>query len=57
MKQLVLLLCNKIGDIYAMIYMTAIQIIPNANICYITILYITIVILHNYILYFFLNLI
>lgn len=56
MKQLVLLLCNKIGDIYAMIYMTAIQIIPNANICYITILYITIVILHNYILYFFLNL-
>lgn len=57
MKQLVLLLCNKIGDIYAMIYMTAIQIIPNANIYYITILYITIVILHNYILYFFLNLI
>lgn len=57
MKQLVLLLCNKIGDIYAMIYMTAIQIIPNANICYITILYITIVILHNYILYFFFNLI
>lgn len=56
MKQLVLLLCNKIGDIYAMIYMTAIQIIPNANIYYITILYITIVILHNYILYFFLNL-
>lgn len=53
MKQLVLLLCNKIGDIYAMIYMTAIQIIPNANIYYITILYITIVILHNYILYFF----
>lgn len=53
MKQLVLLLCNKIGDIYAMIYMTAIQIIPNANTCYITILYITIVILHNYILYFF----
>lgn len=57
MKQLVLLLCNKIGDIYAMIYMTAIQIIPNANIYYITILYITIVILHNYILYFFFNLI